>query len=49
MTNRPNVLIFTKSYQFFLYETITDEREKGFLFAQIAEWLNEKGYLSVRG
>ena len=36
-------------YQFFLYETITGQREKGRTFDQIAEWLNKKGYLSVRG
>ena len=36
-------------YQFFLYETITEHREKGKTFDQIAEWLNEKGYLFVRG
>ena len=36
-------------YQFFLYETITEQRNKGKTFDQIAEWLNEKGYLSVRG
>ena len=36
-------------YQFFLYETITEQREKGKTFNQIAEWLNIKGYLSVRG
>ena len=36
-------------YQLFLYETITAHREKGKTFDQIAEWLNEKGYLSVRG
>ena len=36
-------------YQFFLYETITEQRKKGKTFDQIAEWLNEKGYLSVRG
>ncbi len=36
-------------YQFFLYETITEQREKGRTFDQIAEWLNNKGYLSVRG
>ena len=36
-------------YQFFLYETIIEQREKGKTFDQIAEWLNEKGYLSVRG
>ena len=36
-------------YQFFLYETITAHREKGKTFAQIAEWLNKKVCLSVRG
>ena len=36
-------------YQFFLYQTITEQREKGKTFDQIAEWLNNKGYLSVRG
>ena len=43
-----NVPLYSK-YQFFLYETITEQREKGKTFDQIAEWLNEKGYLSVRG
>lgn len=37
------------SYQFFLYQTITEQREKGKTFEQIADWLNKKGYLSVRG
>ena len=37
------------SYQFFLYQTIIEQREKGKTFNQIAEWLNRKGYLSVRG
>ena len=36
-------------YQFFLYETITEQRERGKTFDQIAVWLNRKGYLSVRG
>ena len=36
-------------YQFFLYETITAHREKGKTFDQIADWLNKKRYLSVRG
>ena len=37
-------------YQFFIYETITEQREKGNkTFDQIAEWLNKKGYLTVRG
>ena len=37
------------AYQLFLYELITEHREKGKTFDQIAEWLNKKGYLSVRG
>ena len=36
-------------YQFFLYETITEQRKKSKTFDQIAKWLNNKGYLSVRG
>ena len=36
-------------YQFFLYEKITEQTEKGKTFDQIAEWLNKKGYQSVRG
>ena len=40
---------YYSDYQFFLYETITEQREKGKTFDQIAEWLNRKGYLSVRG
>ena len=37
------------SYQFFFYQTITEQREKGKTFEQIADWLYKKGYLSVRG
>ena len=36
-------------YQFFLYETIIEQREKEKTFDHIAKWLNKKGYLSVRG
>ena len=36
-------------YQFFLYETITEQRERGKTFDDIAEWLNKAGYLTVRG
>ena len=43
-----NVPLYSE-YQFFLYQTITDQREKGKTFDQIAEWLNKKDYLSVRG
>ena len=43
-----NVPLYSK-YQFFLYETITEQRKEGKTFDQIAEWLNKKGYLSVRG
>ena len=43
-----NVPLYSE-YQFFLYETITEQRKKGKTFDQIAEWLNEEGYLSVRG
>ena len=36
-------------YQHFLYETISDLREKKMSFNQIADHLNKKGILSVRG
>jgi len=36
-------------YQHFLYQKITDLRSKGWTFSKIAEWLNENGYLTVRG
>ena len=42
-----NVPLYSE-YQFFLYETITGQREKGKNFDQIAEWLNKEN-LSVRG
>jgi len=43
-----NISLYSE-YQFFLYETIIEQREKGKTFDQIAEWFNKKGYLSVRG
>ena len=43
-----NVPLYSE-YQFFLYERITEQRKKGKTFDQIAQWLNKKGYLSVRG
>ena len=36
-------------YQYFLYETISELRDKGLTFNQIADELNKKGYLSARG
>ena len=36
-------------YQFFLYKTMTEHREKGMTFDAIAEWLNMEGYLTMRG
>ena len=32
-----------------MYQTISEHQEKRKTFDQIAEWLNEKGCLSVRG
>ncbi|MBT05450.1 MAG: hypothetical protein CMM32_00815 [Rhodospirillaceae bacterium] len=37
------------SYQLFLYQTISEYREQGMTFNAIAEGLNKKGYLTVRG
>ena len=36
-------------YQLFLYQTISVRREQGLTFDAIAEWLNNEGYLTVRG
>ena len=36
-------------YQHFLYETISDFRSKHWSYQRIANWLNENGYLTVRG
>ena len=36
-------------YQYFLYETISELRDKGLTFNQIAEELNRKRYLSAIG
>ena len=36
-------------YQHFLFETITNFREKGWNFQQIADWLNENDYTTARG
>ena len=36
-------------YQYFLYEIISELRDKQITFNQIADELNKKGYLSARG
>jgi len=36
-------------YQLFLYQTISEHREKGMTFDAISDWLNERGYLTVQG
>ena len=36
-------------YQLFLYQTITEHREQSVNFDAISDWLNEIGYLTVRG
>ena len=40
---------YFSDYQLLLYQTISEHLEKGMTFDAIAEWLNEKRYLSVRG
>ena len=37
------------SYQLFLYQTISEHREKGMTFDAIAGWFNKEGYLTARG
>ena len=40
---------YYSDYQLFLYQTISEHREKGMTFDAIAEWLKKEGYLTVRG
>ena len=40
---------YYSDYQLFLYQTISEHREKGMTFDAIAEWMNKEGYLTVRG
>ena len=51
ISQRTNLLQQSKysDYQYFLYETISELRDKQMTFNQIAEELNRKGYLSARG
>ena len=51
ITQRPPILQQPaySDYQYFLYETISELRDKGLTFNQIADELNNKGYLSARG
>ena len=37
------------SQQQFLYDTVSDFRDKGWTFEKIARWLNDNGYKSARG
>ena len=37
------------NHQQFLYDTVSDFRDKGWTFEKIADWLNDNGYKSVRG
>ena len=37
------------NHQQFLYDTISEFRDKNWTFKQIAGWLNNKGYTSARG
>ena len=40
---------YYSEYQLLLYQTNTEHRELGMTFNAIAEWLNNEGYLTVRG
>ena len=37
------------SHQQFLYDTVSDFRDKGRTFEKIADWLNDNGHKSARG
>ena len=47
--SRPLSGNYYSEYQLFLYQTISEHREKGMTFDAIAESLNKAGYLTVRG
>ena len=36
-------------YQEFLYQTISNKRQQGYTFKEIADWFNENGYSTSRG
>ena len=36
-------------YQQFLYDTISDYRQKGWSYCQIVDWLNQNDYKTPRG
>ena len=40
---------FYSEYQQFLYDTISEQLDKGMNYKQIAEWLNDNGYKTARG
>ena len=40
---------YYSDYQLFLYQTISEHPGKGMTFDAISDWLNERGYLTVRG
>ena len=40
---------YCSEYQLLFYQTITEHRVQGMTFNAIAEWLNNEGYLTVRG
>ena len=49
-TRSPSLWVAKYSpYQEFLHGKISDLRDKGWTFNQIADWLNENGYSTVRG
>ena len=37
------------NHQQFLYDTVSDFRDKGWTFEKVARWLNDNGYKSARG
>ena len=50
LTCRSTALIgnYYSDYQLFLYQTISEHREKGITFYAIAELFNKEGYLTVQ-
>jgi hypothetical protein len=40
---------FYSTYQSFIYDFISEKLDKGMNYKEIADWLNENGYTTVRG
>tara|TARA_B100000686_G_scaffold326365_1_gene384124 strand:- start:431 stop:802 length:372 start_codon:yes stop_codon:yes gene_type:complete len=40
---------YYSEYQYFIHDIISEKLDKGMNYKEIADWLNENGYLTTRG